>query len=384
MVAAEAAGELHGDFDDQIEFHGRVEGQLGCADGAAGVSAGVAEDPDEQFAGPIGDVGLPAEAGGGAYEHVQSHDAPHGIEFFQHAIEASAVGSSDQLEAYYGLLTALDVAGEDRRARQLTICLQALEIFPFDAQLLCAMGGYLQSQGQLDLSIRAYQTAFRYGRVNPETWHLTEVAEIAAVCCSLALQLKGKDEEARQLLDEALEKYPRCVRLYWRTIDLHVKYGRRDEALALVGQMPDDVEHREALRGAVRGACLAVAKNWISAKAQLQTAYRAGCRDVFCLRWYSAVLIATGRTDEAKPVVQQWLLAEPTNVEARKYLATIEQAAEAKTAPKEGPKQADATGQPTADRHVRIDSGRRPGETPIVLPAAEHAQHEPDASSPLS
>lgn len=311
-------------------------------------------------------------------------DVPHSLEFFQHAVDGSKIGSSDQLEAYYGLLTSLDAAEDDQRARQLSICLQALEIFPFDAQLLCAMGGYLQSQGKLDLSIRAYQTAFRYGKVNPETWHLTEVAEIAAVCCSLALQLKGKDEEARQLLEEAVEKFPDSARLAWRLIDLHVKYGRRDEALALVVGLPEGVEHREALRGAVRGACLAVAKNWISANAQLQTAYRAGCREPFCLRWYSAVLLSTGQVDEAKPVVGQWLQAEPTNVEAKRYLVAIEKASEAKNAPGDVAPQAEAVPESATDRHVRIDRATPTGAAPIVMPADDPARRESDVSNPLS
>lgn len=50
-------------FDDQIEFDGGVEGEFGCADGAAGVDARISEDITQDFAGAVGDLGLIREAG---------------------------------------------------------------------------------------------------------------------------------------------------------------------------------------------------------------------------------------------------------------------------------------------------------------------------------
>ena len=88
-------------------------------------------------------------------------------ECFAHARQDAEPGSSDLLEACYGLLSSLDHAEGDFRTQQLNICLEALAAFPVDAQLLCAMGGYLQAQGRPDLACRSYETAFRYGHGEP-------------------------------------------------------------------------------------------------------------------------------------------------------------------------------------------------------------------------
>ncbi|MBM4001902.1 MAG: glycosyltransferase, partial [Planctomycetes bacterium] len=108
-------------------------------------------------------------------------DNAQSLQFFRQALQASAPGSLDMLEAYYGLLATLD-NDPANRPEQLATCLKALEFFPLDTQLLCAMGGYLQSQGRLDLAVRAYQTAHQYGQVQPESWHLNEIREIATCC----------------------------------------------------------------------------------------------------------------------------------------------------------------------------------------------------------
>lgn len=65
---------------------------------------------------------------------------------FLEALEAAEHGSTEMLEAYYGLLTTYD--GDKFLSQlQLTTCLEALEVFPFDAQLLLAMGDYLRAKG---------------------------------------------------------------------------------------------------------------------------------------------------------------------------------------------------------------------------------------------
>jgi tetratricopeptide (TPR) repeat protein len=250
-------------------------------------------------------------------------DNERAVQFFRHALQASQRGSADMLEAYYGVITSLDTDGSHRE-EQLAICVQALEIFPLDAQLLCAMGGYLQAQGQTELALRAYQTAHQYGQVNPAVWHVGEVHEIATVCYSLALQVLNRNDEALQLLQDALAKNQSGVRLRRHLIELHIKLTQRDDALQQVDQLPRKFPHRDALRSAVRGACLAAANNWLAAKAYLNTAYNAGCRDPICLRWFATTLLASGEVEAAKPIVMEWARLEPANAAARQYLATID------------------------------------------------------------
>src|SRR5262249_31596492 len=98
---------------------------------------------------------------------------------FRQAIDGATSGSTEQLEAHYGLLTTFD--GRASAAdQQIAACLEALQAFPLDAQLMCAMAGYLQAQGRLDLACRSYQTAVEYGQVNLRAWHLASLADVAA------------------------------------------------------------------------------------------------------------------------------------------------------------------------------------------------------------
>jgi tetratricopeptide (TPR) repeat protein len=100
-------------------------------------------------------------------------------------------------------------------------------------------------------------------------------------------------------------------------LELTIKTGQRDLALQQLDEFPRDFPNRDALRSAVRGACLAVANNWIAAKAYLQTAYNAGSRDPICLRWYATTLVALGHVDEARPIADLWLRIEPANPAAQ-------------------------------------------------------------------
>jgi len=69
---------------------------------------------------------------------------------FQQAISRAERGSTAQLEGYYGLLTVVDGAQDGSKPAALRTCLEALEIFPLDTQLLCALGSYLQAEGRVD------------------------------------------------------------------------------------------------------------------------------------------------------------------------------------------------------------------------------------------
>jgi hypothetical protein len=124
-----------------------------------------------------------------------------------------------KLEAYYGLLVALESRGNSRTA-QIALCLEALEEFPLDAHLLCALGGYLHSQGQGELAVRALDTAWRHGQLHPEVWHLAEIRAIAAVSLSRCHEAAGRVRQAAQTIDDALRELPPCEVLIRRRNEL--------------------------------------------------------------------------------------------------------------------------------------------------------------------
>jgi tetratricopeptide (TPR) repeat protein len=242
---------------------------------------------------------------------------------FRQAVDEATPGSTEQLEAYYGLLTTFDGRLESAD-RQIATCLEALQRFPLDAQLLCAMASYLQNQGRLDLACRSYQTAVEHGQVNVRTWHLAELADVATICYSMTLDLQGHADEARGALGGALTSRPESERLQRQLIDLDIKHNRRQEALAGADKLPGALTERNALRNSVRGACLAAAKQWSASLAHLQSAYDSGCRDPICLRWLSAALIATGQLAAAEPVLLHWRAAAPNHPEPSRLLESIQ------------------------------------------------------------
>jgi tetratricopeptide (TPR) repeat protein len=296
-----------------------------------------------------GEIAIPLVAMGEALANLG--DSRQAADCFRRALAIARSGSTEMLEAFYGLLTTYDGAPESHN-QQVKICVQALEVYPFDAQLLCAIGSYMQRAGRLDLASRSYRTAVRHGQLNLETWHVAAIRDVATLCLSLSLELLGEDDEAREVVEQSLAGQPDPVRLRRRLIDLYVKHDRRKEALEQVSLLPPETPHRDALRSAVRGACLAGQKNWVAARAYLQTAYDSGCRDVLCLRWLSVALASSGDLAAAEPILLQWQAAAPGIAEPRRYLDMI--AAGKDSAGEPG---VATNGQPTeaAPRRLRID-----------------------------
>ncbi len=256
------------------------------------------------------------------------HEVEKARQAFLQASQLAERGSTALLDAYYGLLTTFDGTPE-LQDRQLTIGLEALEIFPLDAQLLCAMGSYLQMQNRLDLAERSFLTAVKHGQVDLETWHLAEIAEMATVCLALTQQLMGRNEEARSVLLEAMDRFPDSVRVRRHLVDLVVKLGRTKEALELIEPMIEEGVRFEPWRNAVLGACKAASKEWLPALGYLQSAYVGGCHDPFCLRWLVVTLMSNGQIEAARPVLDEWLQREPSNMEAIAYLERIQAEPEA-------------------------------------------------------
>ncbi|WP_161603394.1 tetratricopeptide repeat-containing glycosyltransferase family 2 protein [Blastopirellula marina] len=252
-------------------------------------------------------------------------DHKNALTFYQQAGQLAELNSTESLESYYGILTAFDEQ-ENGLENQIQTCLAALETYPLDAQLLCAMGGYLQSQGHLELAIRSFETAYKYGQINPETWHIEDIDQIAVSCFALATQLAGQPEQAEEILNQALVEHPGSIRLRRQLIDMHVKYARRTEAMNQVQLLPESFPNREAYRSAVRGAAAAAQKNWVAARPYLETAFRNGCREPLCLRWLSISLLALGLQEEAIEILQVWRTLDATSLEPQQLLGSIEQA----------------------------------------------------------
>ncbi|MEX0642257.1 MAG: glycosyltransferase, partial [Pirellulales bacterium] len=243
---------------------------------------------------------------------------------YRRAIEVAERGSSEMLEAYYGLLTAMDC---DAGAAdiQIATCLKALETYPLDAQLLCGMGSYLLRAQRLDVAARSYEMAATHGAVDPSIWHLADLADVAVVCWSLVLQLVGDAERAETALSDALVERPDSVRLRRQLIELLVKAGRERDALAQCALLPADAPDRSALAGIVRGAVLAAAKKSAAALGPLRAAYQAGCRDPLCLRWLAAAHLALGNLSDVAAIAAEWQRHEPGSLEVAAFRRAVEQ-----------------------------------------------------------
>ena len=126
------------------------------------------------------------------------------------------------------------------------------------------MGSYLQVQNRLDLAERSFETAVKYGQVNLETWHLAEIAEMATVCLALTQQIAGRNDDSREVLLDALERFPDSVRIRRHLIDLVVKLGRTEEALKLVSPMATMSESDP----------IGVTRSWEPAKQRPRTGFR--------------------------------------------------------------------------------------------------------------
>lgn len=271
---------------------------------------------------------------------------------FQTARQLSVAGSGEMLESYYGELTTYNESDPAERDAQLALCLEALEHCPTDTQLLCAMGSYLQGQGRMDLANRAYLTATMHGQVRPEIWHLGDISDVALVCLSLTYQLQDQDAQAREALEKALaEGATSSDRVRRQLIEICIKMNDRQAALAQVDQLSTAAQSGDTLRTAIRGACLAAQGNWISAKAYLETAFNAGCRDTLCFRGLIKAMVSLHETAEAQQMLQQWRECDPHNPEIELLSQSL------------GGETSSAAGQPLATSaasfNLRVD---RPGD----------------------
>jgi tetratricopeptide (TPR) repeat protein len=234
---------------------------------------------------------------------------------YRQAVGLADKGSTDQLRAYHGLI---GLAEEDP-PRQLELCRKASEQFPMDMPILCVMAMALQAVGQEELSLRCYATAFRYGQINPELWHTDHLRDHAARCFALMLRLDQRSGEAMGVLEEAYFEGLQSPSLSRQLLELFVHNGKTENALKLVDTLDVPTQERVPLNAAIRGASLAAQKNWIPARAQLETAYRAGCHDTICLRGLATCYLALGLNEEAEDLSLHWISLEPESGEARLF-----------------------------------------------------------------
>jgi tetratricopeptide (TPR) repeat protein len=127
---------------------------------------------------------------GEAYDILGLHKQAWGV--FRNVIDIAPKGSAEMLEAYYGMLTVLDNVPFPH-AQQMSVCVEAMEIYPFDAQLMVALGNYLHCQRQFELAAKAFDTAIHYGQVNPTIWHLTDLTAVATACLHRSMQSAARE-----------------------------------------------------------------------------------------------------------------------------------------------------------------------------------------------
>ena len=282
---------------------------------------------------------------------------------FLDALDGAPGGSPEMLEAYYGLVAALEGQPSDRHWARW-VCLDGLGAFPSDAQLFSALGHLWQLDGHLDRAVEAFRAAAFDGTIHPRVWHLAEIRQMAAVALSATLELQGRLDQSYRAAKEALGRFPGSERLVRRLLDVSLKLDKEDEALGLIDALPLEEHLRQPARSAVRGACAALHRQWTRALGLLQAAYVAGYQEPFCLRWLAVTLVVNRQFQAARPVLAQWLEAEPDNREAQRYLQVVNH-----------PADQGRGSRGELARHWRIDPAGQPGpavaDPPPVRPTTE-------------
>lgn len=142
---------------------------------------------------------------GEAYCHLGMFDqARHA---FLSARDSAPRASLEMLEAYYGLLTCY-ACDPFLSHHQLNVCVEALDVFPVDTQLLLMLGNYLYAGNRIDTAIRAFDTAVRFGQVHHEVWHLCEIEKVAEMCLNAALGLREAGKAAAPTPEAPLAETP--------------------------------------------------------------------------------------------------------------------------------------------------------------------------------
>lgn len=228
-----------------------------------------------------------------------------------------------RLAAYYGVWETF--AFLPMPENEMTgILLAGLDCFPVDMQLLTFMGSHLQRQGKLDLAVRTFETALRYGQTTLDIWHRLRIREMAITSLALIHRLRGQGREAIQVLESNLELIADRTEFNRRLLDLYIAELQESKGHELAATIWGGTD-LDLMREVISGACRASAGNWEKAILPLELAYLDGCRDILCLRWYSLALLSLTRFNEAMIILEEWNQLEPENKEANAFLAAARQ-----------------------------------------------------------
>ncbi|MDR2437956.1 MAG: tetratricopeptide repeat protein [Planctomycetaceae bacterium] len=228
-----------------------------------------------------------------------------------------------RLKAYYGVwetFAFLPISDLE----MTKILLAGLDHFPVDMQLLTFMGSLLQQQGKLDLAVRTFETAIRYGQTTLDIWHRLRIREMAVTSLALLHRLRGEGHKAIQVLESNLELIADRTEFNRHLLDLYIAELQESKGRNFAATIWGGTE-LDLIREVITGACRASSGNWEKAILPLELAYWEGCRDILCLRWYSLGLLALTRFNEAVIILEEWNRREPENKEAQAFLVAARQ-----------------------------------------------------------
>ena len=93
--------------DTPFDFDASAEGQLGDADGAAGVGAGIAEEFAEEFGGTVGDQVLFDESGSAVDENEELDESTDSVEIAEMSLKRSEKVDGDGASGRRSPVTAM-------------------------------------------------------------------------------------------------------------------------------------------------------------------------------------------------------------------------------------------------------------------------------------
>jgi len=247
---------------------------------------------------------------------VNLSDVVGGRNLYKNLIENARQGNL-RLESYYNYYATFDVVPPIGN-EAVEFLLQSLDVFPLDMQLLTNLGIAMFRQKNYEMAIRVFEIAVLHGKVSLDVLHKQCVQEIAIAHLSLIYRITGEQEKAIDLLEGTMNAEPTHSQLARLLIDLYVAQRAEEKLHQFVAHYWGDAE-LDAIREVFTGACRASGGAWRAALVSLENAYRSGCRDPYCLRWYSLCLLSNLRFAEACNILDEWLQVDPTNFEAKTF-----------------------------------------------------------------
>ncbi|MGL6225068.1 MAG: tetratricopeptide repeat-containing glycosyltransferase [Thermoguttaceae bacterium] len=227
------------------------------------------------------------------------------------------VQSNLRLETFYKYYATFSRL-PDQGGEKLQLLVKGLECFPLDLQLLTFLGTTFSEQQNYEMSIRVLETAIEHGQISLDVPHRQCIRELAIAHLSLIYRITGQPEKAIALLEHELTESPTHTQFARLLFDLYIVTHAETSAHELAAQYWGGAELdriRTVMTGAIRGSSGA----WTAALISLESAYEDGCRDPYCLRWYSLALLSNLKLTEALPILEEWLQVDPGNVEAQSF-----------------------------------------------------------------